>query len=326
MSNWKYLYIMKEKIGTLYLISNDINEKLYIGKTYKTLKQRWTLHVSDSKKDSKNRHLYNAMRKYGIEHFHIKEIGQYKAGELEEMEKYYIQKYDTYNNGYNCTPGGDGHPGVSKYNAEQEKFIIQCFYKYPNISFLSKVLKVDYKTLGRVLDKYITFSERPQLVDFSKCKSLHGKIQKALAHNEMANTNIEAVFDLILTTAINGNMTQEEIPQNILIVSDMEFDSCATCDNGADWYRSRPTQKLFDVIAKKYAAVGYKLPRLVFWNVNSRTGTIPVKENDLGVALVSGFSTNICKMVMSGETDPYKCLLETLNAPRYDAVEKALTT
>ena len=181
------------------------------------------------------------------------------------------------------------------------------------------------RSSGEFKDKYITFSARPQLVDFSKCQSLHGKIQKALAHNEVANTNIEAVFDLILTTAINGNMTQDEIPQNILIVSDMEFDSCASCNSGDGWHRSRPTQKLFDVIAQKYAAAGYKLPRLVFWNVNSRTGTIPVKENDLGVALVSGFSTNICKMVMSGQTDPYECLLETLNAPRYDAVEQALT-
>ena len=66
------------------------------------------------------------------------------------------------------------------------------------------------------------------------------------------------------------------------------------------------------------------MPRLVFWNLNSRTGTIPVKENDLGVALVSGFSPAIVKMVLSGKLDPYECLLEQLNAARYEAVEKAL--
>ena len=119
-------------------------------------------------------------------------------------------------------------------------------------------------------------------------------------------------------------MSQEEIPQNILIISDMEFDGCATCGTGDGWRRERPSQGLFASIAQKYAAAGYKLPRLVFWNVNSRTGTIPVKENDLGVALVSGFSTNICKMVLSGELDPYKCLLDTLNTERYDAVEAAI--
>ena len=182
------------------------------------------------------------------------------------------------------------------------------------------------RSSGEFKDKYITFSERPQLVDFSECSSLHQKIQTAAAHSEVANTNIEAVFDLILRTAINNNMSQEEIPQNILIVSDMEFDSCATCGESRGWYTyNRPDQRLFAVIAKKYEEAGYKLPRLIFWNVNSRTGTIPVKENDLGVALVSGFSTNICKMVMSGKTDPYECLLETLNSERYAPIEEALS-
>ena len=66
------------------------------------------------------------------------------------------------------------------------------------------------------------------------------------------------------------------------------------------------------------------MPRLVFWNVNSRTGTIPVKENELGVALVSGFSVNVAKMVMSGKTDSFECLLEVLNSERYAPIEEAL--
>ena len=180
------------------------------------------------------------------------------------------------------------------------------------------------RSSGQFKDKYITFSERPQFVDMSNCNSLHAKLQKALSHGEVANTNVEKVFDLILTTAVNNNMAQEDLPQNVLIISDMEFDSCAVCGDSTRWNYSRPTAKLFDVIAQKYAAHGYKLPRLVFWNVNSRTGTIPVKENDMGVALVSGFSVNIAKMVMSGKTDPYECLLETLNSERYAPVEEAL--
>ncbi len=175
---------------------------------------------------------------------------------------------------------------------------------------------------GEFKDKYITFSHSPQLVDFSKAKSLHDKLRIALSHSEVADTNIEKVFDLILTTAVNNKMHQEDIPQNILIISDMEFNSCATCGTGR--YGNSPNKRLFDEIAKKYAKHGYKLPRLVFWNVNSRTGTIPVKENDLGVALVSGFSTNIVKMIMSGKTDPFECLLETLNSERYYPIEAAL--
>lgn len=177
---------------------------------------------------------------------------------------------------------------------------------------------------GQFKDKYITFSERPQFVDFSNCKSLHAKLQTALAHNEVANTNIEKVFDLILTTAINNHMHQEDLPQNVLIISDMEFDGCVSCGNSSRWERNRPTQKLFDVITQRFANAGYKMPRLVFWNVASRTGTIPVKKNELGVALVSGFSVNVAKMVMSGKTDPFECLLETLNSERYTPVEEAL--
>lgn len=170
---------------------------------------------------------------------------------------------------------------------------------------------------GEFKDKYITFSHRPQLVDFSNAKSLRDKIGIALRHNEVADTNIEATFDLILQTAVNNHMAQEDIPQNILIISDMEF-------NSATGYSYRPNETLFATIAKRYAAHGYKLPRLVFWNVNSRTGTIPVKENDLGVALVSGFSVNIVNMVMSNKLDPYECLLDVLNVERYQVIEDAV--
>ena len=185
------------------------------------------------------------------------------------------------------------------------------------------------RSSGQFKDTYITFSERPQLVDLSDGKSLCDKLQIAKMHNEVANTNIEAVFDLILATATKNKMSQDDLPKNILIISDMEFDSCASCNAARKdrWgYTSRvaPDQRLFDVIAKKYEAKGYKMPRLVFWNVNSRTGTIPVKENELGVALVSGFSVNIAKMVMSGKVDPFECLLETLNSERYAPVETAL--
>ena len=171
---------------------------------------------------------------------------------------------------------------------------------------------------GEFKDKYITFSKRPQLVDFVNATSLRDKLSIARRYDEVANTNIEAVFDLILNTAQNNNLPQSDIPANVLIISDMEFDACVTGNFG------RVTDKLFKVIEKRYEDAGYKLPRLVFWNVNSRTNTIPVRENDMGVALVSGFSVNVCKMVMSGKTDPFECLLEQLNDERYDAITEAL--
>lgn len=176
---------------------------------------------------------------------------------------------------------------------------------------------------GEFKDKYITFSEHPQLVDFSSAKSLRDKLAIAMSHSEVANTNIEAVFDLILHTAVKYGMSQDQIPANILVISDMEFDRCAVCGFERHSY-NRVSANLFKTIEQKYHRAGYQLPRLVFWNVNSRTGTIPVRENDMGVALVSGFSVNVCKMIMSGKTDPFECLLETINSERYQPVENAL--
>lgn len=168
---------------------------------------------------------------------------------------------------------------------------------------------------GQFKDKYITFSETPQYVEFKGCNSLHDKIREALAYNEVANTNIEKVFDLILGTAKKYELPQEEMPANILIISDMEFDDAT--------FR-KPDKKLFQEILERYKEAGYKLPKLIFWNVNSRTGTIPLKENDLGVALVSGFSTNIAEMVMSNKLDPLEILLEKLGTARYKKIAEIL--
>lgn len=170
---------------------------------------------------------------------------------------------------------------------------------------------------GAFKDKYITFSENPQLVDLHNAKSLHDKIRIALSHNEVANTNIEAVFDLILDTAKTSKMKQSELPKNILILSDMEFDYAV--DDEVD-------EKLFESIKKRYDDAGFKLPRLVFWNILSRTRTIPIIENELGVALVSGFSPTVLNMVLGNILDPFECLLYQLNSKRYQLVEDALNS
>lgn len=164
---------------------------------------------------------------------------------------------------------------------------------------------------GPYHNRYITFSSRPQLVSLDGASTLLGKLKIARNHDECANTNLEAVFDLVLDTAVRNHLSQAELPKNILILSDMEFDhACTQC----------PDARLFDSIAGKFAAHGYSLPRLVFWNLCSRTGTISVRENARGVALVSGFSQNVARMVLSGTLDPYACLMEQLHSQRYQPV------
>ena len=168
---------------------------------------------------------------------------------------------------------------------------------------------------GDFKDKYITFSASPQLVDLGKGKTLCDKLSIALEHCEVANTNIKAVFDLVLKTAINGHLAEQDMPKTVLILSDMEFDNAV---------EKAPNKALFEMISDKFAQAGYDMPRLVFWNLNSRSMAIPLRENKLGVALVSGFSPTIVNMVLSGELDPYKCLVDILNGERYRAVDIAL--
>lgn len=180
--------------------------------------------------------------------------------------------------------------------------------------------------------KYITFSMNPQFVQLPRGGLLCQKIREALKHNEVANTNVKAVFDLLRHTAVDNHLKQEEIPSNILILSDMEFDQCAAAGYegqkspwGSMWFNSkRVDAPLFKQIEEEWAQDGYKLPRLVFWNIMSRTNTIPLRENDMGVALVSGFSPNIAEMVMGAELDPMTALLKVLYGERYTPVRIAL--
>ena len=172
-------------------------------------------------------------------------------------------------------------------------------------------------------NKIITFSRNPRYLDFSDPKkfgSLHSKYKFLNEHSEVANTNVEAVFDLILKTAVENKLDASELPAQILILSDMEFDSCA-CANGIYLgSHNRATVSLFSHIAAKYAQYGYKLPKLIFWNLNSRTGTIPCTQNEAGVILVSGFSQNVLNLVNSGKTDPYEALIDVLDKERYESI------
>lgn len=159
-------------------------------------------------------------------------------------------------------------------------------------------------------NKFITFSATPKFVDLSKEKTLHDKLQLTYKETECSNTNIELTMDLILQTAVRNQLKQEEIP-TVLIISDMEFDFAIGS------YYGHANKRLFEHIAQKFDMCGYKLPRMVFWNVMSRTKAIPMIQNDLGVILVSGFSQNVLNMVLNNETDPLKALLSILDSDRY---------
>lgn len=168
------------------------------------------------------------------------------------------------------------------------------------------------RNVGPFKDKFITFSARPELQEV-RGNTLNQKvINLANAHWDM-NTNIQAVFNLILSTAVNGKVSKEDLPSTIYIISDMEFDEAR--------YGSEKTN--FQVIKDKYSAAGFKMPQLVFWNVDSRQSNTPVEQNEEGVILVSGSSPSIFKMVME-KTTPFKFMQSVLNSERYNKIDEVL--
>jgi hypothetical protein len=185
------------------------------------------------------------------------------------------------------------------------------------------------KMPGQFHNQYITFSERPQLVNFDNCDTLKSKIDEANRHCECENTNVKAVFELILRTAKKHKLSQSDMPKSILILSDMEFDSCVSFGDRTLYWMSEQDKlnackTLFETIGDEYKTAGYELPKLVFWNIMSRTGTVPMQENKNGVVLVSGFSPTIASMVFSQKNSPYEVLVEKLNSKRYEPIEQAL--
>ena len=159
-------------------------------------------------------------------------------------------------------------------------------------------------------NRFITFSRKPQLVDLSSCKTLNDKVRAISTYDEMATTNIESVFDVILKTAVDNNLKQTEIPENVMIFSDMEFDHAT----------KYPNQALFEHIEEKFFKHGYSLPRLIFWNLGSRTNVVPITQNENGVVLISGFSTNLVSMIINNEVDPYQNLKKILLSKRYEPI------
>lgn len=159
---------------------------------------------------------------------------------------------------------------------------------------------------GAFHNHFITFSMNPRLIEI-KGDDLVDKVRYCRSYNECANTNVQKVFELILEAALKNHLPQSELPETLYFISDMEFDCC-----------SRDASLThFEYAKTLYGSHGYKLPKIVFWNVQSRSEQQPVKLNEQGVMLVSGASPRVFSMVMEDELDPYDYMMQVLGAERY---------
>lgn len=187
----------------------------------------------------------------------------------------------------------------------------------PNVTCMdvaiSLGLYISERNQGPFKDAFITFHERPELQVLSG--SLNDRYTQLSRAPWGMNTNLESVFKLVLNQATKHKLAEAEMPSKILILSDMEFDAAVDV-GGEDW---NPTAH--QMIQEMYEKAGYKVPQIVFWNIQSRNGGVPVAFDQQGTALISGFSPAIMKSLIGGEIEsPQQIMDKTILSERYAGI------
>jgi hypothetical protein len=166
------------------------------------------------------------------------------------------------------------------------------------------------RSKGIFHNKFLTFSERPELVEVSGM-TLRERMRNIQTSNWGMTTDLIKAFDLVLATAVKYRVRESEMPDMILIVSDMQFNKACRGNMATN----------LEVIKHNYAAAGYVAPQLVFWNVDAKNDTSPAKFDDRGVFLVSGCSPSILKSALnSTAVTPIDMMIDVLTQDRYSSI------
>lgn len=179
------------------------------------------------------------------------------------------------------------------------------------------------KNTGKFKDLWMTFSSTPEFVTLRG--TLSQRVQSMVGNNNwQMSTNLEAALRLVLKTAVQGKVPQSEMPSALLIMSDMQFNSCVRTGVSARGYYtsggSKPTARAIEMIRSEYEAAGYTAPAVIFWNINAASN-VPVSFDETGTALVSGFSPSIMKSVLATDLkniSPEGIMRKTVMTDRYD--------
>lgn len=160
------------------------------------------------------------------------------------------------------------------------------------------------KNRGAFKDLFLTFTSDSKLVQ------LKGDIVSKAAQMQSADwggsTNLHSAFEAVLRVAVQNQVPQADMPQYIVIFSDMQFNHCVQHDDSA-----------MSMIERKYRSAGYEVPKIIFWNLNA-SGNVPVAFDKSGAALVSGFSPAVMKSILAAKDfTPRGIMLDTVNVPRY---------
>lgn len=181
----------------------------------------------------------------------------------------------------------------------------------PMPALISQALGLYYAEhcTGTFHNVFITFESQPHLIEIHG-QTLEEKLRYIQGADWGGSTNLEAVFDLILRTAVKANTPQEEMPSTLYIISDMEFNVAV----------ANPDETVYENAKARFEACGYEIPAVVFHNVNSWQMQTPVTAYTKGTALTSGKGTNSFQYKFDGNITPMEHMLRVLNSSRYEAV------
>ena len=184
----------------------------------------------------------------------------------------------------------------------------------PMVVAFSLALYIADRNKGDLKNLFMTFSSSPNFVEFGK-GTLKEKYKKFEQAPWGGSTDLEAAFNTLLNIAINNKLTQEDMPEAIIIVSDMQIN----CVKGID-YDNRMT--FYDKMSDLYKQHGYNMPAVTFWNVNAVSPAFHASHDTRGASLVSGYSVNILKQVLENiGTTPFELMMKVVNSERYKDVQ-----
>lgn len=173
---------------------------------------------------------------------------------------------------------------------------------------ISLGLYISERNGGIFKDGFITFSTCPEL-QYVK-GTLSDRVFQMKNYDWGFNTDLEAVFNLILEKAKLNNISNEGMPTMLLILSDMQFDQAVNYNSNA-----------YQMVKDKYEKTGYNLPKIIFWNLRSVNTDAPIQFDENGTALISGFSPSILANVLGGTSlTPYSIMMDKINSERYDII------
>ena len=239
----------------------------------------------------------------------------YKSQSLEDTERLMVNKY--------WENLADYFNGCS-LNAICVADTSGSMYGDPMAVALSIAMYCAERNKGPFANRFFTFSNNPTLIKIEGADFVD-KVNRMADADWGMSTNIEAVFDTMLNTAIRNRCPQEDLPASVIVISDMEFNACMTSGSisrdrwGYYNYGALANETLFETIEKRWNAAGYKMPNLIFWNVSARHDNIPMKVSG-HTTYVSGFSPVIFEQVIKGKT-AYDLMFDKLDSKRYACIQ-----